>query len=100
MPIDLMGNAVIANLETAVVLVDGLDLLDFGCRRGCEIAFDFGVERRLVVLDGEQVVGPGVEAMVVWQPMASVETRAPSRSSRSMRAGMAVISLDFSNTAS
>ena len=98
-----MGNAVIANLETAVALVDGLDLLDFGGRRGCEIAFDLGVERRLVVLDGEQVVGPGIEGRlgdVVWQPMASVETRAPSRSSRSMRAGMAVISLDFSNTAS
>ena len=56
-----MGNAVIANLETAVVLVDGLDLLDFGGRRGFEIAFDIGVERRLVVLDGEKVVGPGVE---------------------------------------
>src|SRR5580704_11329536 len=38
--------------------------------------------------------------MVTWQPMASVETRAPSRSSRSIRAGIAVISLDFSNTAS
>jgi hypothetical protein len=25
-----MGNAVIANLEAAMVLVDGLDLLDFG----------------------------------------------------------------------
>ena len=98
-----MGNAEIANLETAMVLVDGLDLLDFGCRRGCEIAFDLGVERWLVVLDGEQVVGPGIEGRLgdgVWQPMASVETRAPLRSSRSMRAGMAVISLDFSNTAS
>ena len=52
-PIDLMGNAIIANLETAMVLVDGLDLLDFGRRRGCEIAFDLGVEGRLVVLDGE-----------------------------------------------
>ena len=56
-----MGNAIIAKLETAMVLVDGLDLLDFGCRGGCEIAFDFGVERRLVVLDDEQVVGPGIE---------------------------------------
>ena len=27
----------------------------------CEIAFDLGVERRLVVLDGEQVVGPGTQ---------------------------------------
>ena len=58
-PIEAMGNAIIANLETAMVLVDGLDLLDFGCRGGCEIAFDFGVERRLVVLDSPQVVPPG-----------------------------------------
>jgi hypothetical protein len=43
-----MGDAVIASLETAVVLVDGLELLDFGCPRGCEIAFDLGVEGRLV----------------------------------------------------
>src|ERR1700691_1012520 len=56
-----MGNAVVANLEAAVVLVDGLDLLDFGRRRGCEIAFDLGMKRRLVALDGEQVVGPGIE---------------------------------------
>ena len=56
-----MGNAIIANLETAVVLVDGLDLLDFGRRRGCEIAVDFGMERRLVVLDGQKVVGLGIE---------------------------------------
>jgi hypothetical protein len=37
--------------------------------------------------------------MATWQPMASIETRAPTRSSRSIKAGMAVISLDFSNTA-
>src|SRR6204780_5145770 len=60
-PINPMGNAVVANLEAAVVLVDGLDLLDFGRRRGCEIAFDLGMKRRLVALDGEQVVGPGIE---------------------------------------
>ena len=75
-----MGNAVIAKLEAAVVLADGLGLLDFDRRRGCEIAFDLGVERRLVVLDGEQVVGPGIQvdwAMATWQPMASIETRAP-----------------------
>jgi hypothetical protein len=45
-PIDLMGNAVIAKLEAAVVIADGLGLLDFGGRRRCEIAFDLGVEGR------------------------------------------------------
>jgi hypothetical protein len=91
------------NLETAMVLVDGLNLLEFGRRRGCEIAFDLCVERRLVALDGEQVVGPGIEGRLSdgdLAPMASVETKAPVRSSRSIRAGIAVISLDFSNTAS
>src|ERR1700692_4657439 len=38
--------------------------------------------------------------MVGLHPMASVETRAPSRSRRSTRAGTAVISFDFSSTAS
>src|SRR5580704_2691450 len=33
-------------------------------------------------------------------PMASIETRAPSRSRRSTSAGIAVISLDFSSIAS
>ena len=36
--IDLMGNAVIAKLEAAVVLADGLGLLDFGRRSRCEMA--------------------------------------------------------------
>src|ERR1700740_775309 len=60
-PIDLVRDAVVANLETAVLLVDGLALLAFGPRRGCKIAFDFGMERRLVVLDGQKVVSPGIE---------------------------------------
>src|ERR1700720_1593697 len=38
--------------------------------------------------------------MLGLHPMASIETRAPSRSSRSTRAGTAVISFDFSSTAS
>ena len=42
MPVDLMGNAVIAKLEAAVVLADGLGFLDFGRRRRCEIAFHLG----------------------------------------------------------
>jgi len=70
-----MGNAVIANLEAAMVLVDGLDLLDFGGRRGCEIAFDLGVKGRLVVLDGEQVVGPGGVRFKVMQLCCRFENR-------------------------
>src|SRR6516225_11957034 len=58
--IDLMGNAVIAKLEAAVVLADGLGLLDFGPRSRCKIALDLGVEDWQVVL-GEQVVGPGIQ---------------------------------------
>jgi hypothetical protein len=37
--------------------------------------------------------------MAVWQPIASMVTVAPSRSSRRSSAGMAVISFDFSATA-
>src|ERR1700735_4974941 len=38
--------------------------------------------------------------MVGLHPMASIDTRAPARSRRSARAGMAAISFDFSSTAS
>ena len=37
--------------------------------------------------------------MVFWQPMASIETTAPCRSSNPSSSGMAVISFDFSATA-
>jgi len=37
--------------------------------------------------------------MAFWQPMASMVTKAPLRSSNSSKAGMAVISLDFASTA-
>ena len=37
--------------------------------------------------------------MAFWQPMASMVTKAPLTSSRSSRAGMAVISLDLASTA-
>lgn len=39
-------------------------------------------------------------AMVGLQPMASMDTRLPLRSNRSSSAGMAVISLDLTSTAS
>jgi hypothetical protein len=96
-------DGVIADLEAAVLIVHCFDFRDLVRRRGFEIAFDVGVKGWLVVLDGEQVIGPGIEDRLGdggIAPMASIETRAPSRSSRSTSAGMAVISFDFSNTAS
>ena len=49
------------NLNAAVLLADGLDPLDLvgWCR--FEIALDIGMERRLVVLHGQKIVGLGVE---------------------------------------
>ena len=38
--------------------------------------------------------------MAFWQPMASMVTNAPCKSSNSSSFGIAVISLDFSATAS
>jgi hypothetical protein len=35
-PIDHLGDGVVADLEAAVVLVEGLDLVDLGGRRGFE----------------------------------------------------------------
>jgi hypothetical protein len=52
---------VVTDLDAAVVLAKGLDLRDLDGRRGFEIAFDVGMERRLVILDGQKVVGLGVE---------------------------------------
>jgi hypothetical protein len=87
---------------------DNTDLIEFANRRGSFRATTIGADNRVfgfvdhrredlfILLDGRRGC---LRAMVVWQPMASVETRAPSRSSRSMTR-MAVISLDFSNTAS
>jgi hypothetical protein len=72
-----------------------------------EIAFDLGSERRLIGLDGEQVVGAGVAvalAIVALVATASMETSAPSRPPSAPRrfrsAGMAAVSLLLSATAS
>ena len=44
-----------------MVLVDGLDLLDFGCRRGLRNSFRSRRGASAGCLDGEQVVGPGTQ---------------------------------------
>jgi hypothetical protein len=47
-----VGYRVSADLETAVLLANCLDLRDLAGRRGFEIALDVGMQGRLVVLDG------------------------------------------------
>ena len=42
----------VAHLNAAVILADRLDLLNFLGWRCFEIAFDVGMECRLVILDG------------------------------------------------
>lgn len=46
-----------SNFQPAMFLVDGLRLLDRVGRCGIEIALDFGMKGRLVVLHGQKVVG-------------------------------------------
>jgi hypothetical protein len=43
-PIDLMGDGVVANLKAAVLLVHGFDFRHLGGRRGFEIAVDVCVK--------------------------------------------------------
>ena len=50
-----------AHLDAAVVLAYGRDLLDRGGGRGFKITVDVGMKRRLVIFDGQQVVGLGVK---------------------------------------
>jgi hypothetical protein len=49
-----MGDRVVARLDATVVFANCLNLLDFGGRRGFEIAFDVAMERRLVVLEANR----------------------------------------------
>ena len=59
------------------------------------------IERRLVLLDGQDVVAPRsriCSAISFWQPIASIVTNAPEISSNWSSSGIAVISLDFSST--
>jgi hypothetical protein len=75
-----MGDRIVAHLDAAVVLADRLDLLDLARWRCFEIALDVGMQRRLIVLHRQQVVGLGVEDRLgdVGIAIASIETRAPS----------------------
>jgi hypothetical protein len=61
LPVDDVRDRMGANLDAAVVLADRLDLFDLAGRRCFEIAFDIGMECRLVVLHGQKVVGLGIE---------------------------------------
>jgi hypothetical protein len=45
----------VADLKAAVVLAHGLDPLDLVGWRGVEIAFDVGMQRRLVVFDRQKI---------------------------------------------
>jgi len=100
-PVDNVGDRMGADFEPAMLLADSLDPLDLAGRRCFEIAFDLRVERRLVVLHGQKIVGLGIEDGLGDGRIASHgDTRAPSTSMRSRRAGMAVVSFDFSSTAS
>src|ERR1700753_4043089 len=60
-PVNNVGNCMEADLETAVVLANGFDLLDVAGRCGVEIALDIVMEGPLAVLDGPQIVGPRAE---------------------------------------
>jgi len=60
-PIDLSGEGDAALLDPAVAFVVIGDAVEAGGRRVGEEGFDLGAERRLVGLDREQVVGPGVD---------------------------------------
>ena len=50
-----------SDFEPPVLLSDSLGALDLAGRNRVEIAFDVGVQRRLVVLDGQEVVSFGIE---------------------------------------
>jgi hypothetical protein len=69
----------VTHLDAAVVFASRLNLLDFLGGHCFKIAFDVGLERWLVVLDSQKIVGPGIEHRLGdvggLHPMASIETR-------------------------
>jgi len=63
---------------------------------------DLVMNTALILLQGEHVVRPLstiCAAIAVWHPIASMVTMHPCKSSASSKAGIAVISFDFSSTA-
>ena len=89
-----------AQLDAAVVGVGGLVAVEPDCV--LEEALDLAMQVRPVLFDGEQVVGPApgiVWAILVWQPIASMVTKAPVSARRSRSTGIAVISFDLASQA-
>jgi hypothetical protein len=60
-PVDNMGDRVGSDLDPAVILAQGLEPIDLAGRCCFEVTFDVGMQRRLVVLHGQKIVGLGVE---------------------------------------
>ena len=56
-PIDIVGGRIGAGLDAAMALLDGGFYLEFGGRRGVEVVFGIGFERRLVAPEGEHIIG-------------------------------------------
>jgi hypothetical protein len=56
-PIDRVADDMVAGFDAAAVGIDGPEGLQFRGRGVVETAFDVAMQRGLVVLDGEQVVG-------------------------------------------
>ena len=102
-PVDLVGDRVGSDFQPAMALVDSLRLLDRVGRCGIEIAFNFGMKGRLVVLHSQKVVGFGIEDALSDVRIASHgidgDQGAGEVDALSTSAGMAVISLDFSSVA-
>jgi len=55
------GEGDAALLDAAMAFVEIGDAVEAGRRRVLEESFDLGAERRLVGLDGEQIIGPRVD---------------------------------------
>ena len=60
-PVDRVADDMAAGFDAAVVSIDSLEGLQFRGRGVVEIAFDVVMQRGLVVLDGEQVVGTALK---------------------------------------
>ena len=56
-PANVAADAGLAGLDAAVILVDGLCGLHLAAGRVSEIGLDFGMQRRLVALERQEVIG-------------------------------------------
>ena len=64
-PADVAADAGLAGLDAAVILVDGLYGLNLALGRGGEVGLDVGMQRRLVALERQQVIGPCLGDLVI-----------------------------------